>query len=157
MGLTLCCVFTKTTPEIIKDKIVRVSINLGHISNMSCNLNDAAMAGNVEEVLIRLNMGEDVNQKCYPRYSTPLHDAVCCGRQEIVSILLEKGANVNELDYKNMTPLKLAIRYGQEDIEALLRAKGALETVEIPKKVSVVSQVDPPWVRKSSRREQATA
>ena len=94
---------------------------------MSLNLNDAAMAGNVEEVLIRLNMGEDVNQKYYPRwqieypwkhddnhgihrYSTPLHDAVCCGRQEIVKILLERGANVNELDYKNMTPLKLAIR-----------------------------------------------
>ena len=34
---------------------------------MSLNLNDAAMAGNVEEVLIRLNLGEDVNQKCYPR------------------------------------------------------------------------------------------
>ena len=37
---------------------------------MSLNLNDAAMAGNVEEVLIRLNMGEDVNQKCYPRSVT---------------------------------------------------------------------------------------
>ena len=36
---------------------------------MSLNLNDAAMAGNVEEVLIRLNLGEDVNQKCYPRYN----------------------------------------------------------------------------------------
>ena len=34
---------------------------------MSLDLNDAAMSGNVEEVLIRLNMGEDVNQKCYPR------------------------------------------------------------------------------------------
>ena len=45
------------------------------------------------------------------RYSTPLHDAVCCGRQEIVKILLERGANVNEIDYKNFTPLKLAIRY----------------------------------------------
>ena len=77
---------------------------------MSTSLNDAAMAGNVEEVLIRLNMGEDVNQKCYPRYSTPLHDAVCCGRQEVVRILLDRGANVDELDYKNVTPLKLAIR-----------------------------------------------
>merc|ERR1711887_282520 len=124
---------------------------------MSVNLNDAAMAGNVEEVLIRLNMGEDVNQKCYPRYSTPLHDAVCCGRSEIVSILVERGAQVNELDYKNMTPLKLAIRYGQEDIESLLRSKGAKETVEIPKKLSVAGEVDPPWVRKSSRREQALA
>merc|ERR1719431_1850992 len=122
---------------------------------MSGNLNDAAMAGNMEEGLIRLNMGEDVNQKCYPRYSTPLHDAVCCGRQDIVSLLVERGANLNELDYKNMTPLKLAIRYGQDDIESLLKSKGAKETVETPKKVSVVAEVDPPWVRRSSRREQA--
>merc|ERR1712102_211216 len=121
---------------------------------MSLNLNDAAMAGNVEEVLIRLNLGEDVNQKCYPRYSTPLHDAVCCGRQEIVKILLERGANVNELDYKDVTPLKLAIRYGQDDIADMLTAKGAVEVVEVPKKVSIVD-VDPPWVRRVSRREPA--
>ena len=44
------------------------------------------------------------------RYSTPLHDAVCCGRQEVVRILLERGADVNEIDYKDVTPLKLAIR-----------------------------------------------
>jgi len=117
---------------------------------MSANLNDAAMAGNVEEVLMRLNMGEDVNQKCYPRYSTPLHDATCCGRTEVVKILLERGANVNELDYKNSTPLKLATRYGQDDIAALLEGAGALSNVEPPKKSSVVG-VEPPWVRKSSR------
>ena len=35
---------------------------------MSLDLNDAAMSGNVEEVIIRLNMGEDPNQKFYPRY-----------------------------------------------------------------------------------------
>merc|ERR1711931_261076 len=124
---------------------------------MSVNLNDAAMAGNVEEVLIRLNMGEDVNQKYFPRYSTPLHDAVCCGREEIVKILVERGANVNEVDYKNMTPLKLAVRYGQDTIEELLRSKGAKEVVEVPKKMSVAGEVDPPWVRKSSRREQVLA
>merc|ERR1712038_471873 len=143
--------------SVVNTTVVNTIVVNSALVKMSGNLNDAAMAGNVEEVLIRLNMGEDVNQKCYPRYSTPLHDAVCCGREEIVKILVEKGANVNELDYKNMTPLKLAIRYGQEDIEVLLRAKGAMEAVEIPKKVSTVSQVDPPWVRKSSRREQATA
>lgn len=44
------------------------------------------------------------------RYSTPLHDAVACGRQEVVRILLERGADVNEIDYKDMTPLRLAIR-----------------------------------------------
>ena len=34
---------------------------------MSLDLNDAAMAGNVEEVRIRLRMGESPNQKFYPR------------------------------------------------------------------------------------------
>merc|ERR1739842_104489 len=107
-----------------------VSRKLQEEEEMSVNLNDAAMAGNVEEVLIRLNMGEDVNQKCYPRYSTPLHDAVACGR--------------------------LAIRYGQDEIEEMLKAKGAKEKVDIPmKKTSVVGEVDPPWVRRVSRREQA--
>jgi len=125
---------------------------------MSLNLNDAAMAGNLEEVNIRLNMGEDVNQKYYPRYSTPLHDAVCCGRQEIVKVLIQRGANVNELDYKNMTPLRLAKRYGQEEIEEMLVAAGAKEHIEPPKKTSVVGEeVFPPWVRKTSRREQAAA
>ena len=52
----------------------------------------------------------DISQHHNFRYSTPLHDAVCCGRQEVVRILLERGAEVNEIDYKNMTPLKLAIR-----------------------------------------------
>jgi hypothetical protein len=51
----------------------------------------------------------------------------------------------------------LCFRYGQEDIETLLRSNGAKEAVDIPKKVSVVGEVDPPWARKSSRREQATA
>ena len=86
------------------------------------------------------------------RYSTPLHDAVCCGRQQIVKILLEAGAHVNELDYKNATPLKLAIRYGQEEIEAMLRARGAKETMDIPKKMKD-GEDHPPWVRKASRRE----
>jgi len=121
------------------------------------NLNDAAMAGNLEEVTIRVNMGEDVNQKSYPRYSTPLHDAVCCGRVDVAKFLVARGANVNELDYKNMTPLKLAKRYGQEEIEELLVSSGAKEFVEPPKKNSVVEDVFPPWVRKTSRRELATA
>ena len=37
------------------------------LCKMSLDLNDAAMSGNLEEVIIRLNMGEDPNQKFYPR------------------------------------------------------------------------------------------
>ena len=50
------------------------------------------------------------------------------------------------------------VRYGQDTIETLLRSKGAAEAVDIPKKISVVGEtVDPPWVRKTSRRDPATA
>ena len=57
---------------------------------MSASLNEACMAGNLEEVLMRLNLGEDVNQKLFPRYTTPLHDATTCGRVQIVRILIER-------------------------------------------------------------------
>jgi hypothetical protein len=64
----------------------------------------------LEVVGLRLSCNENCLVLSIIRYSTPLHDAVCCGRQQIVQILVERGANVNELDYKNMTPLKLAVR-----------------------------------------------
>jgi hypothetical protein len=57
---------------------------------MSATLNEACMAGNLDEVLVRLNLGEDVNQKLFPRYSTPLHDATTCGRVDIVRILIQR-------------------------------------------------------------------
>ena len=47
-------------------------------------------------------------------------------------------------------------RYGQDEIAEMLSAKGAKEKVDVPlKKTSVVGEVDPPWVRRVSRREQA--
>ena len=36
-----------------------------------------------------------------------------------------RGADVNSKDYKGSTPLRLARRYGQEEIEAILLQKGA--------------------------------
>ena len=68
------------------------------------------MLPQVTRALLVLGYFHDSTSQRNVRYSTPLHDAVCCGRQEVVRILLERGAEVNEIDYKNMTPLKLAIR-----------------------------------------------
>ena len=48
------------------------------------------MAGNVQEVAMRLNLGEDINQKLYPRFSAPLHDATICGRTEVAKLLIER-------------------------------------------------------------------
>ena len=38
--------------------------------------------------------------------------------------------------YKYVTPPLTQLRYGQEEIEAMLRSKGAKETVEVERKVS---------------------
>ena len=76
---------------------------------MSKNLNDAAMAGNLKEVEMRLNMGEDVNQTQFPRYTTALHDATACGRTEVARLLIKRYANVREnlfSRYRNFGSIK---------------------------------------------------
>lgn len=70
---------------------------------MSKNLNEAAMAGNLEEVVLRLNLGEDVNQMLFPRYSTPLHDATTCGRTQIAKILIERWELVSLVVFSNIS------------------------------------------------------
>merc|ERR1712051_612932 len=110
---------------------------------MSRNMNEAVMSGNMQEVQMRINMGEDVNQMVFPRYTTPLHDATTCGRTEIARLLIKMGADVNAKDYKGSTPLRLARRYGKDESDAPSR------------KTSV--GVQPPWEsssRKASRREE---
>lgn len=57
---------------------------------MSASLNEAAMAGNLQEVRMRLDLGEDVNQKLFPRFSTPLHDAIICGRVDVARELMDR-------------------------------------------------------------------
>ena len=57
---------------------------------MSASLNEAAMAGKLEEVAMRLNLGEDINQKLWARFSAPLHDATICGRTEVAKLLIER-------------------------------------------------------------------
>merc|ERR1712111_31048 len=120
---------------------------------MSKNLNDAAMAGNLKEVEMRLNMGKDVNQTQFPRYTTALHDATACGRTEVARLLIKRGADVNAKDYKGSTPLRLARRYGQDEIEMMLEAKGAKDEQDAPSRKPSTG-VDPPWIRRQSRREE---
>ncbi len=48
------------------------------------------MSGNLQEVRMRLDLGEDVNQKLFPRFSTPLHDAIICGRIDVARELIQR-------------------------------------------------------------------
>ena len=74
----------------------------------------------------------------------------------MITLSASRGADVNQTDYKGMTPLKAARRYGQEEIEAMLVEKGAQLEVETPKVKVAGDDVQPPWkVRISSARIEA--
>ena len=63
--VTVILTFLSSSDSVLFYVTARVRVDC---VGMSLDLNDAAMSGNVEEVIIRLNMGEDPNQKFYPRY-----------------------------------------------------------------------------------------
>ena len=60
--------------------------------------------------------------------------------------LFFRGADVNAKDYKGSTPLRLARRYGQDEIEMMLEAKGAKDEQDAPSRKPSTG-VDPPWIR----------
>ena len=45
-----------------------------------------------------------------------------------------------------MTPLRLARRYGQDEIEEMLIAKGGRDEVDQPSAKKISTGVEPPWV-----------
>ena len=61
-----------------------------------------------------------------------------------------RGADVNAKDYKGCTPLRLARRYGQDSIEAMLLEKGGKDEQDPPSRKPSVG-VDPPWMSTSRK------
>ena len=73
-------------------------------------------------------------------------------------IYISRGADVNAKDYKGCTPLRLARRYGQDEIEMMLEALDAKDESEPASRKTSVG-VAPPWEcssRKASRREEVS-
>jgi ankyrin repeat protein len=90
----------------------------------------AAQLGHADVVRLLLESGEDPN-RCNPEnfhaHATPLHQAVIAGHEPVVRLLVERGARLDIKDkiYKS-TPLGWAIHAGKKEIEAYLRAHGAV-------------------------------
>ena len=96
-----------------------------NIITMSRNIFEAIRAGRLEEVTIRLNLGEDIDQAfpprwdicvrsplwAVPRYETPLHTGVTCGREDVVGLLCQRGASLHLTDSEGQTALALAYRW----------------------------------------------
>ncbi len=73
-----------------------------------------------------LSYGADINAG--EGKTTALHGAVLFGQKAMVLWLLEHGAQANLTDFEGKTPLRLAIEQQQQDIAALLRRHGAIES-----------------------------
>merc|ERR1711962_1744022 len=98
-------------------------------STMSRSLSDAVRSGNIAEVQIRLNMGEDTDQADPPLYRSALHWAVLCGHLDIARLLVSSGAGVDIGDRNGSTPLALAKRDQKcEFVELQLHAGGGATT-----------------------------
>ena len=61
--------------------------------------------------MIRLKLGEDVDQRHPPSYDTALHGAAECGHTELVQLLLQRGASTNLANAGDETPLAVAKRW----------------------------------------------
>lgn len=74
-------------------------------------LQQAARAGDVDEVTRLLDAGHDVNE-AGPDGDTALHWAAAWGREPVIQLLLARGADPSLRDYENNTPLHLVSKKG---------------------------------------------
>jgi ankyrin repeat protein len=87
----------------------------------------AALGGKVEiaEMLVANGGGQGANHA--------LHAAVMLGRREMAAWLLARGADPNTLDFANKTTLDVAQSLGYDEIAAMLREHGGVESATVPK------------------------
>jgi len=116
---------------------------------MSLSLHGAIQAGNVAEVMIRLNMGEDINQSYPPRYCSPLHTSVLADQCEIVELLCRRGADTGLADREGVTALALAQRLGKTDMVRIISDAGGRSIPQSFPKLEVdpdpMMSEHPPW------------
>jgi ankyrin repeat protein len=108
-------------PEHIRNENVKTAELLTR--KRTSRLHLTALSGNVKQVKLLIDEGENVNALTNS-HETPLHIAAFKGNVDIAELLIEKGASVNVIANGNETPLHRAAQSGTETI-ALLIEKGA--------------------------------
>lgn len=100
-------------------------------------LSIAVRVNRIELVSLLLDLGFDPDESTTTdegsggrSWGMPLWFTAMCGRPEIAELLLDRGADVNAIDYACGDSMCTAEATGDEQMQALLRARGARITVE---------------------------
>lgn len=106
--------------------VVRALLEHGAAPNGSGDVSqpplfEAVSGGHQEVVTALVESGADVNPAEDWVYNTALHTAVRAGDLAMVELLLGYGARPQVRNYKNQTPLDLAVESGNDEIARLLR------------------------------------
>lgn len=89
-------------------------------------LHEAAESGCIEDIMLLLNNGANVNAIHHYHGETPLHWAAEKGHEETVRLLISRGANIEARNFLNdRTPLWVAVNAGHKDIVEILIQSGA--------------------------------
>lgn len=105
--------------------------NLEDGSTHLCALHYTAMQGRIEETVLLVTAGADVNAKGSLSGKSPLHYAMNyyarSGAPEVVQFLIDNGADVNAKDNNGMTPLQYAKIYASNSglLHQMLKRAGA--------------------------------
>lgn len=122
--------------EVVKLLVARgVSVNIPEDPRLPDRpIRTATIHGCADTVQWLIEHGSDINYGWDgdKDYCKPLGAAIRQGYFEIVRLLVEAGAYLDVLDRTNRTPLTWAIDYGQHEVAAYLRSKGAVEAHEVP-------------------------
>ncbi|XP_051973869.1 NF-kappa-B inhibitor alpha-like [Xyrauchen texanus] len=106
-----------------------VHLNVTNYAGVSA-LHLAVLKGDCDIIRMLLEAGADANQPDLGSGRSPLHWAVEGQRSAVVELLLSAGAVVNQRSYAGHTPLYCALYRPNKEVQALLRANGAIYTQE---------------------------
>ncbi|XP_041966238.1 NF-kappa-B inhibitor beta [Alosa pseudoharengus] len=91
-------------------------------------LHVAVQKGRSDIINMLLSAGADVNQRDLGSGRSPLHWAVEAQSAQLVALLLSAGAAVDQRSYAGHTALYCALHRPNREVQALLRAGGAVDT-----------------------------
>jgi len=127
----LCCVLSKTNPELV-NLLLDHGVDPNSVDSLGVTvLMKASQMGKQDVVELLTTKGVEVNKqdRTVLGYAA-LHYAVAANNAAIVDLLIQKGANVNAVDKDNQTPLKIALSASEPSEEARTADKSLGDAVK---------------------------